>query len=102
MFYVTVNLYGRNGIRGEFREYESKALALFRKHGGEVLAAYTPLPEGHAGETPDEIHMLRIKSRADFQAFMDDPERIKLGEERAAVIRKTEVFLSGENVAYGP
>ena len=35
MLYVTVHLYGKNRIRGEFREYESKALSIFRKHGGE-------------------------------------------------------------------
>jgi hypothetical protein len=104
MLYMTVHLFGYPGIPGGFREYEMKALDIFRRHGGEVIVAYAPIQmgggRGEAGETPDEIQVLRIPDRDRFDAFMQDPERMGMAEERARVIRKTEVFLSGDIIPY--
>ena len=103
MFYATVKLYGRNGVRGEFLSYERKALDIFKRHGGEVVAAYVPLPDpGRKGQAdfPDEIQILRIADRPAFDRFMQDPERLGMAAERDAVIRKTEVYLSGEIIGY--
>jgi uncharacterized protein (DUF1330 family) len=100
MLYLTVHLYGRNGVPGEFRDYELKALTIFRKHGGDIVVAYTPTADPTRAETPEEIQVLRIASRAALDAFMHDPERLALATEREAVIRKTEVFLSDELVSY--
>lgn len=106
MFYLTVKLYGKKRIRGEFRAYEKKALDIFRRHGGEVVAAYVPEPgKGQASdkdlaEYPDEIQILRIADRNAFEEFMKDPERLALSGERDAVIRKTEVYPSAEMIAY--
>lgn len=100
MLYLTVKLYGRKGIPGEFKDYESKALAVFRKHGGEVIVAYAPVPDPSRAEWPDEIQVLRIAGAEEFERFMGDPERTALAAEREAVIRKTEVFLSREVIRY--
>lgn len=100
MLYVTVKLFGRKGIPGEFHAYESKALAIFRKHGGEVVAAYAPARDPGQPEFPDEIQVLRIAGPAEFARFMQDPDRLALAAERDAVIRKTEVFVSREMIAY--
>jgi hypothetical protein len=100
VLYITVHLYGAKGVKGEFRDYESKALAIFRKHGGEVVVAYAPVPGKAPGESPDEIQILKIAGQAEFDGFMTDPDRAALAGERAAVIRKTEVFLSAELIRY--
>lgn len=100
MFYATVKLYGKKGIRGEFRAYEKKALDIFRRHGGEVVAAYVPEPDKSQAEFPDEIQILKIADRNAFEGFMKDPERLGLSGERDAVIRKTEVYLSAEIIGY--
>lgn len=103
MFYATVKLYGRNGVRGEFLSYERKALDIFKRHGGEVVAAYAPVlgPVGvNQADFPDEIQILRIADRTAFDRFMQDPERLGLAAERDSVIRKTEVYLSGEIIGY--
>ncbi|MBD2579436.1 hypothetical protein [Oscillatoria sp. FACHB-1406] len=89
-----------NGIRGEFKDYEKKALALFKKHGGEVLVAYAPEKENTKLEYPDEIQILRIENRTKFEEFMKDQERLKMAGERTSVIRKTEVYLSEEIIDY--
>lgn len=100
MLYMTVKLYGRKGIRGEFKAYETKALAVFRRHGGEVMVAYAPVPDPTQAEWPDEIQVLRIAGLSEFERFMKDPERVAMAGEREAVIRKTEVFLSEEVIHY--
>lgn len=100
MLYITVHLYGKNGIRGEFREYEKKALDIFKKHGGEVVAAYAPVPGSGVEDMPDEIQVLRIGKKAAFDRFMIDPDRVSMAAERNSVIRRTEVFLSSEIVEY--
>jgi uncharacterized protein (DUF1330 family) len=102
MLYVNVHLFGRKGVRGEFLEYEAKALEVFRRHGGEVVVAYVPMPAADGAETPDEIQVLRISDRKALDAFMHDPSRAAMAAEREAVIRKTEVFISEALIQYGP
>jgi uncharacterized protein (DUF1330 family) len=100
MLYITVHLYGRTGTPGEFKEYESKALGIFKKHGGEVLVAYAPSRLKDQVDCPDEIQILKIPSQSDFDKFMNDPDRIAMAQEREMVIRKTEVFLSQKIIQY--
>jgi len=100
MLYLTVHLYGRNGIPGEFREYERKALDIFKRHGGAVVVAYKPAPGSRTGDVPDEIQVLRIKDKTALDGFMGDPDRVGMAAERESVLRRTEVFLSGEIVEY--
>lgn len=100
MLYLTVHLYGHRGFPGEFKDYEQKALDIFKKHGGEVVVAFAPDRPSGTNEVPDEIQVLRIGSLEAFQSFMSDPERTRMAAERDAVIRRTDVFLSTELIAY--
>jgi len=100
MLYLTVKLYGKNGIEGEFRDYESKALKLFRRHGGEVVVAYAPIRTPGTENTPDEIQILRIENQAMFEKFMQDPERLTLAAERDRVLAKTEIYISEKIINY--
>jgi hypothetical protein len=100
MLYVTVHLIKEASAGAGFREYEKKALGIFRRYGGEVVVAYSPIGLAGQGDVPDEIQVLRIPDRAGFDAFMADPERMGMAGDRERVIRKTEVFLSGEIIEY--
>jgi len=100
MLYITVHLYGKNGTPGEFKDYESKALKIFRQHGGEVIIAYTPVQDSGVDNIPDEIQILRIENRARLEVFMKDPERVKMAEERNSVIKRTDIFISEEIINY--
>lgn len=100
MLYLTVHLYGRQGLPGEFKAYETKALKLFQKHGGEVLVAYRPQQAPGATDVPDEIQILRIADQASLDRFMSDPERVALAAERDGVIRRTVVYTSATLVDY--
>ncbi len=55
MLYIIVHLYGKTGIAGEFKDYETKALNIFRRHGGDVIVAYRPVRQPEAQDVPDEI-----------------------------------------------
>lgn len=100
MLYVTVFLYGKNGVKGEFKDYETKALNIFKKYGGEVIVVYAPIRDGSTPETPDEIQILKIADRATLNAFINDPERVSLADERNSVIRRTDTYLSDEMITY--
>jgi len=97
MLYITVKLYGKHGIRGEFKEYESKALKILRQHGGEVIIAYVHRRDS---ENEDEIQLLKIENQTKFDLFMHDPERVKMSAERESVIKRTEVYISKELIDY--
>ncbi len=71
-----------------------------KRHGGEIVVAYAPIPEPNGSETPDEIQILKISDRTDFESFMKDPDRLKMSDERNAVIRKVEVYISSEIISY--
>lgn len=100
MLYITVHLYGKTGASGEFKAYEIKALNIFKKYGGEVILAYTPLRKKDHSDSPDEIQILKIASQIEFDKFLSAPERIAMSLERDSVIKKTEVFLSDEIIEY--
>jgi len=100
MLYITVKLYGKHGIRGEFKEYESKALKILRQHGGEVIIAYVHRRDSENENVPDEIQILKIENQTKFDMFMQDPDRVKMSAERESVIRRTEVYISKELIDY--
>lgn len=100
MLYITVHLYGKTGVPGEFKAYEAKALGIFKKHGGEVWVAYAPSALKGQVDIPDEIQILKISSQSAFDGFMRDPDRTALAEERESVISRTEVFISKEIIHY--
>jgi uncharacterized protein (DUF1330 family) len=99
MLYLTVHLYVRPEATEAFRAYERKALDVFRRHGGEVVAAFVP-ERGTDPEGPDEIQILRIADRARFESFLADPARLALATEREAAVRRTETFVARALVAY--
>ena len=98
--HIVVHLFAANGAKEGMKAYEEKALRIFRRHGGEILAAFKPDSKSGDKPAPDEIQILRIRSREDFEKFMNDPDRVGMSDERNRVIAKTEVFISKEDVAY--
>jgi uncharacterized protein (DUF1330 family) len=99
MLYLTVHLYRHPEAAEAFRAYERKALDLFRRHGGEVVAAFSP-ERGTDPEGPDEIQILRIADRARFESFLADPARQAWAAEREAAVRRTETFVSRALIEY--
>jgi uncharacterized protein (DUF1330 family) len=94
MLYLVIKLYVRPGKLDAFHVYEKKVLALFRRHGGEVVAAFAPEPGPEGEDGPDEIHVLSIATRTQLNDFQADPERNAMAEEREAVLRASDTLVS--------
>ena len=101
MLYIVAHLYAYPGKEAELREFETHALGIARKHGGELMCAFAPECAVTFGETPTEVHVLRFADQTTFENFKGDPEHAAISDWRATVIRKTVVFVSGEIVEYG-
>jgi uncharacterized protein (DUF1330 family) len=100
MLTLIAHIHGRPGCASALHAYETKALALFTRHGGEILSAFRPAADAEGREVPDEIHVLRIASREAFQAFLKDPDRLSLEAERESAILSVRVYFSEEEIAY--
>ncbi len=94
--HMVAHLRALPGKREALRAYEAKALALFHSHGGEVLAVFGPDAALGASlgteDPPDEIHVLRIRSREALEAFLNDPDRLALEPERLACMASAQVY----------
>lgn len=92
MLWIVASLYVRSELVPDFMAFEHKALALFREHGGEVVSRFRP----ESG--PFEVHVLRIESAVQFEAFRSDPRMTALADERARVIERTEIVNGAEAI----
>lgn len=100
LFYIVAQLYIYPGKEAEFHEYETQALHIARKHGGELICAFTPVYADAGVETPTEIHVLRFFDREAFDTFKSDPEHVTIADLRSKVISKTVIVTSNEIVDY--
>lgn len=98
MLTLVVHLFAHPGRLAALRAYERKALEILRTHGGEILAAFAP--DAVAGETPDEIQVLRFPDRTAYDAFLADPARKALAGERDAAVRGTQIFTAATLITY--
>lgn len=64
-------------------------LARLAEHGGQVIQrANGDGADGH----PDEVQILRFASAAALDAYLADPRRMTLADERERIVERTEVF----------
>ena len=100
MYYLIVHLTIVPGMLRQFRDYERSALAILRRHGGELVTAFTPERSPVDDSQPDEIHVIRLADRAGFEAFRADSAHQALSELRAQCVRNTTLYFSETTVTY--
>jgi uncharacterized protein (DUF1330 family) len=100
MFYVIAHLSIISGMCPQFRDYECSALAILRRHGGELVTAFAPERAPLDDSGPDEIHVIRFADRAQFEAFRADSAHQALSGLRAQCVRKTTLYLSETVLTY--
>lgn len=87
------------------REFENEVLALLPRHGAEV-AVRASRAEGQGETLPAELQILRFPSRAAFEAFLVDPDRLKIQERygevftRKAAVEIAPPFISKSGETY--
>ena len=96
MIYLVVQLTYVPGHEAEGADYERTVLAFFREHGGEVLGAFRPAPWANGMRASDEVQLLRIGTREQIDAYMNDERRLALVSIRDRSIAKTEIVMSEE------
>lgn len=82
-------LRARPGLEAAMSAYEDAVLALVPEHGGELVSRV--VGSGADGR-PHEIHVYRFPGKAAIDAYMADPRRLALAEERDRVIESTTLF----------
>jgi len=70
----------------EGRSYEDAVLALLARHDGTLESRL------HSTDATTEVHMIRFRSRAGYDAFMVDPDRLALREQLGAAAPTTRVL----------
>lgn len=82
-------LWARPGQADALERYEDAVLALVPEHRGEVLRRVRS--QGQDGQ-PHEVQMFRFRDGAALEAFLSDPRRLALSDERDRTVRRTELF----------
>ncbi len=82
-------LWAHDDAAGDLTRYEDTVLDLLPEHGGAVLNRV--VGDGQGG-TPHEVQILRLADRSALDAYLADPRRTALADERDRVIARTEVF----------
>ena len=78
MLYYTQIVFVNPGQETVFHAFEDQVLPLLQHHKGELIYRVRP-PESSVIATtmghPYEIHLVTFPTKADFEAYRDDPQR---------------------------
>ena len=100
MLHLVVRLTYVAGHEADGAEYERTVLGYFKEYGGVILAAFRPAPWDDGTRAADEIQVLRIPSREQLDAYLNDERRLALAEVRTRSVASTEVVMSEETISY--
>ena len=89
MLHFTLLIFTKEGKEAAFAAYEEKVLPLLARYNGQLLYRMQPgADDAVNGEMPYEIHILGFNSRADYQNYMQSPQRRALEYMRQEAIEK--------------
>jgi hypothetical protein len=80
MIYFTQLIFIREGKEDTFHAFEDQVLPLLQRHNGELIYRVRPPKSAVIATTleyPYEIHLVSFTDREGFEAYRDDPERLK-------------------------
>jgi uncharacterized protein (DUF1330 family) len=80
MLYYTQLIYVKKDREAVFHYFEDQVLPLLERHGAELIYRVRPDRKdviACAGELPYEVHLVTFQDRNGFDAYRDDPERLK-------------------------
>lgn len=80
MLYYTQLIYVIDGREEMFQAFEDQVLPLLKQHNGELVYRVRPSAKSIIETTvgrPYEVHIVTFTSKADFERYRDDPERLK-------------------------
>jgi uncharacterized protein (DUF1330 family) len=100
MLYITQLIHLISGQESVFDEFESVAIPLIAKHGGEMILRIRPTDDAYliaTTEKPYEIHLVSFPDESAFQTFMQDDTRQQFLHLKQASIRSS-VLIKGQTI----
>jgi uncharacterized protein (DUF1330 family) len=88
---LCVLLWAKPGGESALGSYEDRVLALLADHGGRVLQRGHVVADGR-DDPPAEVQFLEFPSEEALDAYLRDPRRLALADEREAAIAHTDVL----------
>lgn len=82
-------LWARPGLDADVNAYEDAVIGLLVDHGAEIVQR--AFGDG-SDEHPHEVQLYSFPDQAGVDAFLADPRRLELADERERVIARTELF----------
>ncbi len=86
---ICVQLWPKPGQEEALIEFENQVLALIPKHGGRVLQR---VRRSEKGDEALEVHVISFPNSVSYAAYLEDPERLALGDLRDRAIARTVVM----------
>ena len=83
MVYYTQLIFIKPGCEQEFHAFEEKVLPLLKAHNGELIYRIRPAESAFVESScplPYEIHFTTFGSKADFESYKADPNRLAFME----------------------
>jgi uncharacterized protein (DUF1330 family) len=97
---LIVGLYLQPGREARFREFETRALALLRDHGGRLEKAIRITASVGGEAAPYEVHIVWFPSEAHLASHRNDPRLTDLAVLRTEAIARTTILEGQEIDAY--
>ena len=97
---VVVSLFIHPGQEIRFRQYETEAVRIMRRYGGQVERVIRPLVAAPAVPLPHEIHIISFPSIERFEAYRADTDLAELAPLRQSAIARTEIMIGEEGEPY--
>ncbi len=82
-------LYAREGEEVGLSAYEDRVLALLQRHGAQIIQR--AVSDGADGR-PHEVQLYRFPDAGALDAYLADPDRVALADDRDRVVARTELF----------
>lgn len=96
---LVVTLTVRREALVPFRDYEGRAVAIMRRHGG-VLERTVFVDDGPADPLVKEVHLLTFPDRGAFERYRADPDLAAAAPLRAQAVVATELLVGVEGLSY--
>lgn len=97
---VVVYIFIQPGQEIRFRQFETEAVRIMCRYGGQVEKVIRPLVYVQAAPLPHEIHVISFPSIERYEAYRADTDLAELAPLRQSAIARTEITIGAEGEPY--
>ena len=90
MITLCVLLWPRPGQEQALRAYEDQVLVLLERHGATLVSRV--VHDAYTDQLPYEIQVIDLPDQAALDAYLNDPDRTALADQRDRSVARTEIL----------